>query len=194
MRNGRCEGRASERMIIPSRGAVRASWIDRFAFRAERWDGDTPVEAGLRSPQIGALHALLAHWTVTVEPATIVMPTGTGKTETMLAMLIATRPERLLVVVPTDPLREQVAEKFLGLGVLPSVGSAARLGCALSRDYAAANSTRRAVPVFPLPPLQDLFRRYDLRRVPGRNIIARGVSLTAIWKRYIYGSQSHDSI
>lgn len=103
--------------------AVRTSWRDRFSFKAEQRDGDTLITAGLRAPQIGALHALLAHWTVTTtEPATIVMPTGTGKTETMLAMLVAAQPERLLVIVPTDALRDQVANKFIGLGLLKRFG------------------------------------------------------------------------
>ena len=55
---------------------------------------------GLRRPQIGALHAALAHATRSTEPATIVMPTGTGKTETMLALNALQRFQRLLVVVP----------------------------------------------------------------------------------------------
>jgi superfamily II DNA or RNA helicase len=46
------------------------------------------------------------------------MPTGTGKTETMLALLIAGAPELLLVIVPSDALREQTAGKFERLGVL----------------------------------------------------------------------------
>jgi superfamily II DNA or RNA helicase len=105
------------------RDAVRATWSGQFAFRAERREGSTLLEPGLRPPQIGALHALLAHWTVTTtEPATIVMPTGTGKTETMLAMLVAAQPHRLLVVVPTDALREQVAAKFVGFGLLQRFG------------------------------------------------------------------------
>lgn len=105
------------------RDAARASWTGAFTFKALRRDGSAVVEEGLRSPQIGALHSLLAHWTVTTtEPATIVMPTGTGKTETMLAMLVAARPERLLVVVPTDPLREQIAEKFVSFGLLQRIG------------------------------------------------------------------------
>nr|GFA94274.1 hypothetical protein [Tanacetum cinerariifolium] len=61
--------------------------------------------SGLRSPQVGAIYATLAHWKTTEEPATIVMPTGTGKTETMLALLVQQRCSRLLVVVPTDALR-----------------------------------------------------------------------------------------
>lgn len=50
------------------------------------------------------------------------MPTGTGKTETMLALLTAARLERLLVVVPSDALRTQIADKFLSLGVLQDLG------------------------------------------------------------------------
>ncbi len=46
------------------------------------------------------------------------MPTGTGKTETMLALNANQRFERLLVVVPTDALREQIAGKFETFGVL----------------------------------------------------------------------------
>jgi superfamily II DNA or RNA helicase len=108
---------------IAHRDAVRASWSTQFAFKAERREGVNVIETGLRPPQIGALHALLAHWTVTTtEPATIVMPTGTGKTETMLAMLVAAQPDRLLVVVPTDALREQVAAKFVGFGLLQRFG------------------------------------------------------------------------
>lgn len=76
------------------------------------------TERGLRPPQIGALHAALAHWTVTDDRATVVMPTGTGKTETMLALFVHRRLDRLLVVVPTAALREQTAAKFESLGVL----------------------------------------------------------------------------
>lgn len=52
------------------------------------------------------------------------MPTGTGKTETMLAVLTSTRCERVLVVVPTDALRSQLAEKFETLGLLKVPGNA----------------------------------------------------------------------
>ncbi len=98
---------------------VRASWEHQLFYRQEKKDGNgSIVDAGLRSPQIGALHAILAHWTVSSSPATVVMPTGTGKTEAMLGLLIAGQCQKVLVVVPTDPLREQIAGKFLSLGVL----------------------------------------------------------------------------
>ncbi len=98
---------------------VRASWQGAFAYLEE--DKDRRV-AGLRPPQIGAVHAAHAHWAVSDEPATVVMPTGTGKTETMLSILISERCEKLLVVVPTDALRTQIANKFLSLGILKRFG------------------------------------------------------------------------
>ena len=80
-------------------------------------------DPGLRSPQLGALHAVLGYWTTKrSDPATVVMPTGTGKTETMLGLLIAARLSRLLVIVPSDALREQIAGKFDRLGVLQELG------------------------------------------------------------------------
>jgi superfamily II DNA or RNA helicase len=57
-----------------------------------------------------------------MQPATVVMPTGTGKTETMIAILVAERPQRLLVVVPSDVLRSQLVEKFESFGVLQENG------------------------------------------------------------------------
>lgn len=61
---------------------------------------------------------------------TIVMPTGTGKTEVMLSILVSCRIPKLLVVAPTDALRAQLAEKFATLGVLKLPG------CALLRPNA----------------------------------------------------------
>ena len=94
---------------------VLDSWQDTFLYKPE--DRNKKIK-GLRPPQIGAVHAAHAHWAVTDEAATIVMPTGTGKTETMLAILISKRCEKLLVVVPTNVLRTQISDKFLTLGIL----------------------------------------------------------------------------
>lgn len=100
---------------------VRESWSGAFTFVAEREEAGV-ITMGLRPPQIGALHAILAHWSITNVPATVVMPTGTGKTETMLALMIAERLKRVLVIVPSDALREQISGKFLTLGVLKAAG------------------------------------------------------------------------
>lgn len=83
-------------------------------------EGDI-IEPGLRKPQIGALHAFMADNQKDDEAAIIVMPTGTGKTETMLAIMIASCCQKLLVVVPSDALRTQVADKFISLGLLPGI-------------------------------------------------------------------------
>lgn len=91
---------------------------DAFTFREAR--GGSP---GLRSPQIGAVHSVLGYWTTRVlTPATVVMPTGTGKTETMLALFASGRIAKLLVLVPTDALRTQIAGKFESWGVLKTAG------------------------------------------------------------------------
>ncbi len=103
------------------RAAVKASWQGAFQVHEERQEGDNFVE-GLRAPQVGAIHAIKAHWVVSSEPATLVMPTGTGKTETMLATLVSGPVETLLVIVPTDALREQVSRKFATLGELKRIG------------------------------------------------------------------------
>ncbi len=101
---------------------IRASWKGKFYFKEEKIESGKLVEKGLRSPQIGALYSTLAHWKITNSPATIVIPTGIGKTETMLSLIVHQQLERVLVVVPTDALREQITDKFLGLGLLKDLG------------------------------------------------------------------------
>jgi superfamily II DNA or RNA helicase len=96
------------------------SWRECFHFVEENPERGV---IGLRKPQIGALHAIHAHWSVDGSIATIVMPTGTGKTETMLSVLVSAPCRRVLVVVPTDALRTQIAEKFITLGILKLPGS-----------------------------------------------------------------------
>lgn len=96
---------------------VREAWLNKFIFAVE----DVGKEVGLRPPQIGALHAIAAHFSVgsAFEPATVVLPTGTGKTETMLATTVYRRLPKVLVLVPSSPLRGQIADKFETLGILP---------------------------------------------------------------------------
>lgn len=91
------------------------------AFHLPRLNAERSL--GLRAPQTGALLAVFAHWTTgSRRPATVVMPTGTGKTDAMVALYAAARPERLLVLVPSDVLRSQTASKFETLGILPDIG------------------------------------------------------------------------
>lgn len=119
--------RASEDPAQRAESVIR-SWRDAFSYIEEDAANNLP---GLRKPQIGALHAVHAHWSKSMTPATVVMPTGTGKTETMLCILVSARCRRVLVVVPTDALRFQIFYKFLSLGILGTVGNPILAGSAL---------------------------------------------------------------
>jgi len=76
----------------------------------------------LRTAQLGAIYSLLAHWSLTKDVATVVLPTGAGKTETMLATTLIDKAKRTLVIVPTLDLKEQISEKFMTWGMLRKLG------------------------------------------------------------------------
>jgi len=96
---------------------IANSWLGHFHFVE-----DIPEinQMGLRKPQLGALHSISSYFSTTqsVEPGTIVLPTGTGKTETMLATLVYQRCDKVLVLVPSNVLRDQITNKFISLGYL----------------------------------------------------------------------------
>ncbi|HCW3142328.1 TPA: DEAD/DEAH box helicase family protein, partial [Citrobacter freundii] len=101
---------------------VLQSWQDhRFNFNLAIPQTNTP---GLRKPQLAAIYATLGHLVIEPStPATVVMPTGTGKTDTMLALLISGKMERTLILVPSDALRSQLVGKCANLKTLRSVGA-----------------------------------------------------------------------
>jgi len=100
---------------------VLSDWSGKFSFKK---DDPELNQNGLRPPQLGALYAIASYFAVDgeYEPATIVLPTGTGKTETMLSALVYHGSQKLLVLVPNDQLRYQIFRKFLSLGILPDLG------------------------------------------------------------------------
>lgn len=95
------------------------SWRGKFLYAKE--DQEKGIK-GLRMPQLGAIYAFMSHAQEPKDRGIIVMPTGTGKTETMLSVLIANQCKKVLITVPYDPLREQTGNKFIGLGILPKFG------------------------------------------------------------------------
>lgn len=102
-----------------------AGWPGVFRYVSQPLDDQhRPISGakGLRPPQLGALFAIGAHWSLHRHPATIVMPTGTGKTETMLSVLAAHRSGPMIVAVPSKALRRQTARKFLTFGLLRDLG------------------------------------------------------------------------
>ncbi len=95
--------------------SILNSWKNKFNFIEEDTENDIQ---GLRVPQVSALYSILSHLKISDEVCTVVMPTGTGKTETMLSVLTSERCKKLLITVPSDALRTQIAEKFIKLGLL----------------------------------------------------------------------------
>ena len=103
-----------------SADAVFASWANNsFSFPESRCDTDV----GFRSAQLGAIYAIKSHWTVSSTAATIVMPTGTGKTEVMIATVVSERCAKTCIVVPSDLLRKQTITRFCTLGKLREIGA-----------------------------------------------------------------------
>ena len=99
---------------------VLSSWIaNRFSYPESKSES----EVGFRSAQLGAVFAIKSHWTVTSSAATIVMPTGTGKTEVMIATTVSECRGKTCVVVPSDLLRKQTVNRFCTLGKLREIGA-----------------------------------------------------------------------
>ncbi len=101
-----------------SKSEINDSWKISYTEKVSRNED----ENGLRMPQFGALSAIRAHWTISNSPATIVLPTGTGKTETMYATIISELISKTLIIVPTDLLREQIFKGAKQFGILPKAG------------------------------------------------------------------------
>jgi superfamily II DNA or RNA helicase len=76
----------------------------------------------LRTAQLGAIYSLMAHWSLSNDVATVVLPTGTGKTETMLVATLADKAKRTLIIVPSIELRNQISEKYSTWGILKTLG------------------------------------------------------------------------
>lgn len=101
---------------------VYRSWADynfKFIEPSQRTQ-----EKGLRKPQISALYTILGHLTSTpAVPALVVMPTGTGKSDTIFSLIISGRFPKTLIIVPSDALREQVSENIQTLKNLRDMGA-----------------------------------------------------------------------
>jgi superfamily II DNA or RNA helicase len=112
-----------------ARDECRAAWMTSgINYRSEMLGPDGQLVApGLRLPQSGALHAIAAHWTTGSEKALVVMPTGTGKTEVMIAATVEAACHRVLIIVPSDALRLQTANRFASYSVLKQLGTVADL-------------------------------------------------------------------
>jgi superfamily II DNA or RNA helicase len=80
-------------------------------------------EATFRSAQLGALFALAGHLQTSADPVQAVLPTGVGKTAVICGLPFLVPTTRVLVVVPTRLLRDQIHDEFAGLGILRRIGA-----------------------------------------------------------------------
>jgi superfamily II DNA or RNA helicase len=77
---------------------------------------------GLRNSQLGAIHSITSHFTVSKKPAIVVMPTGTGKTAVLMMSAFTLRANRVLVITPSKLVRNQIAKGFKELHPLKQLG------------------------------------------------------------------------
>lgn len=112
-----------DKYVIRNSDQIVNSWFGKFTFRQEVQERSIK---GLRIPQVGAIHSIAAYMSVKkADPITIVLPTGTGKTDTMIASMVLCQINRILVVVPSDALRNQLFNHFLRFGCLQQIGAIA---------------------------------------------------------------------
>lgn len=76
----------------------------------------------LRKCQHGGLLAILAHFTASDEPAIVSLPTGAGKTELMFSISFSLKPNRILIIEPSQLLRSQTAERLRELKLFREKG------------------------------------------------------------------------
>ena len=88
----------------------------RSTFRLHEGKGE---KVKLRDAQLGAYYSILSYRSLKdPSPCTVVMPTGTGKTETMVVTFLQ-NPVMTLIIVPSDALRHQTMLKMISLGIIP---------------------------------------------------------------------------
>lgn len=80
-------------------------------------------DRGLRRGQLGAVHAIAAHFTLRSDPAVVTMPTGSGKTTVLVLTSFLLCARRVLVVTPSRLVRHQIAREFATLERVRAIGA-----------------------------------------------------------------------
>lgn len=78
---------------------------------------------GLRRGQLGALHAIAAHFGLRDDPAVVTMPTGSGKSAVLVGAAFLLRARRVLVITPSKFVRSQLTSEFRTLSQLRRAGA-----------------------------------------------------------------------
>lgn len=113
----------------------------RGAHRSVRVAVPIDGKPGLRTSQIGAIHALSAHFTLRSDPGLIVLPTGAGKTAVQMLAPFVLPAKRALVITQSRFVREQIARDFASLETLKSL-EAVPEGCVPPKVYENKSSVR----------------------------------------------------
>jgi superfamily II DNA or RNA helicase len=79
-------------------------------------------QPGLRKAQVGAIHSISSHFTVSKQPGIVIMPTGTGKTAVLMMCPFVLKANRVLVITPSKLVRNQIAVGFSELQPLRNLG------------------------------------------------------------------------
>ena len=84
-------------------------------------DSETKVQ--LRRPQIGAIHSIASYFTRSLErndldPAIIVLPTGSGKTAVLVLSPFLLQVKRVLIITQSQIVRRQIFREFSELILL----------------------------------------------------------------------------
>ncbi len=87
----------------------------------------TKSQSGLRRAQLGAIHSIAAYYTrkndrSLLDPAIIVLPTGSGKTAVLILSPFLLRVKKCLIIVPSKLIRSQIVEELNSLNLLKKVG------------------------------------------------------------------------
>jgi superfamily II DNA or RNA helicase len=78
---------------------------------------------GLRTSQIGSLHAISSHFTLRDDPCLTVLPTGAGKTAVLMLVPYVLPASRALVITQSKFVRNQIANDFRSLRTLKGINA-----------------------------------------------------------------------
>lgn len=93
------------------------------AYNLVRYPKSAEDKEGLRKSQLGAIHAVSAHFTLEHQPAVVVLPTGSGKTAVLMLTPYVLQAQRALIISPSRFVREQIAQDYGSLGTLKKMGA-----------------------------------------------------------------------
>lgn len=91
-------------------------------YHAIRYPVSEEGQPGLRKAQIGAIHSIASHFTISKKPGIVIMPTGTGKTAVLMMCPFVLKSNRVLIITPSKLVRDQITKGVIALQPLRNIG------------------------------------------------------------------------